>query len=518
MPINLGFLNKWFKGNQPKEEPVGLVSPSIATRLVDNWKVYYDRKNVWNDLEQMDLNDEIISKSLDIIAERCTVFKDPIYERGFYIESEDERVEDVLNAMCERTDLKKNAKDITRYMCHHGVSPVEIVPGYLGTDLGVVRVIQYPYAYQFYKNIDAHGRLATGDPTKKEGGTAPYEQRGEAGKLLAAFYSWQLVFFEYGYKGGMVYPRPYLSPARKTWKRLHNLEDAMVVARMIRAYVKLIHQVMVPMGATPLEVEETVKRYKDSANKKLMVSYNSSDSSTIYDKVDNPLSATTDFFTPMYVDMETGKSVGGDVKAVEGANLQLSNLRDMEWHHNRIIACTKVPPKYLPWDLGKARFADGSFDPEEEQFQVTLQDIQLQFAEGIKDICTVELLLAGLPVNSKYRVIQPHVSMRNRRHEAQTEESFARAAVMLHGLGLDTHYILNKFWQMTPDEQKALQAAISNQIPVAQSGTITPEPIQPQAIPKESLEGLTKMDLEQLPDICASLIVDEIKQLLAENE
>ena len=71
---------------------------------------------------------------------------------------------------------------------------------------------------------------------------------------------------------------------------------------------------------------------------------------------------------------------------------------------------------------------------------------------------------------------------------------------------------------MTPDEQKELQAAISNQIPVAKSGTTTPEPVQPQAIPKESLEGLTKMDLEQLPDICASLVVDEIKQLLAENE
>jgi len=431
------------------------------------WKVSHNRKSAWNDLWRMYGNDEYVAEAMDKHSERCTSFsrEEGMDKMGFYPVSEDTDVQTVLEKMVDRTKLDEKAADVIRWMVLFGMTPAEpIINSTKQTPSGswIEDVVQYVHSYQFYRNT-VNGRLKAGTANTDKVGVAPYDQRSDSGELVAPFASWQLVMFEYGAKGGLEYADPILNSARKNWKRLQTLEDHMAIARMVRAYMRLIHEITVDMESTPDEIEKAIGQYVDSMTTREVVSWNSGDLTTAYDRPNNPFGVDTDMYVAKRVNMVTGKSIAGDVRPVEGANYQLWRLDDMEWQLRRLISRTKCPARYLGIDLSKPTFGESTPDREEENYELTLIGMQAAFRRGVRQVCDLELLLNGYdPKTAVYRIEMPRTSIRNRQRDAQTEEHLARSINMLRE-DFDPYTLWAYYHRMTKEQRKEFEKTVGRE-------------------------------------------------------
>ena len=507
--------------NTHDDRPVGTTSGQTAAKTnmtLDLWQVADGRKSVWNDLERMYANDEYVARAIDIQVERCTGFtrEEGGDKVGFYPQSDDPDVNDVLVSMVKRTGLDRQAADIIRWSLLYGMTPVEPVVVNDGGELRIDHVVQYLKSYQFFRNME-NGRLKQGPLDTKEAGIAPYDQRNDMGTLVATFAPWQLVMFEHGAKGGRDYAMPILFSARKNWKRLQTLEDHMAIARMVRSYSSRVYEVAMAMDATEEEAREITRSFIENMTTREIVSWNSSGSSNKYAKVDSPLSVDTDIYVPKRYDPETGKSVTAEVHTIEGTNYQLWRLDDMEWSLRRLVAATKVPSKYLDVDLGRSTFSETTPDREEEQFEITLRGVQASFRVGIRALCDLELLLNGIdPVRAEYSIEMPRVSIRNRQRDAQTEEHYARSISMLAPY-VTPEYLWDYYHQLNPEQRAAMSKAMRGQAADAageQSGVANPESF-PHGGNGSNGTAVARENLPAIIDMITTNAVRELESIIA---
>lgn len=437
-----GIVNKWLGKDVPPPETTDTGYASRAAlalgQIQELWRVYDDRKSVWADIERMDNEDEIVSGSLDVVAGRTTAFYDLDDKDGFFIESPSPEIRSLLTDFTHRTRLDEQSWDITRAMSKHGSHFVEPVVVPVGDAYQIGYVKQFPRAYEITRNEDDFGRIMNGDPAEsmKTGarGVAAYDQVNDYRKLLACFYSWQIVHFKYGREQGLTYPIPYFFSARKNWKRLQILEDGMAMARLIRAYTKLAHEVLMPTGLTEKKQQEIVELYKKQITKRDISGWDSGNSKAL-DVSDSPYSVDTDFFLPAYYQLDDAgrmNKISSELKPLDVSNPQLQNLTDIRYSLNRLISRTKVPAKYLNFDIGQAHFSEQGMGPEEEQFGIELRKIQMAYKHGVRQLCDLELQLHNIPPQ-EYTIVMPEISIRNQSRRAQVEESYARAGSMWAG-------------------------------------------------------------------------------------
>ena len=147
----------------------------------------------------------------------------------------------------------------------------------------------------------------------------------------------------------------------------------MGVARMVRAYLKLIHKVPVTSEPTQQEVDDAIEAYKKHMVQKHL--YNISDSLLRRVKLDFPDTLASDIFVPVNEQMK------GDVTAVDPSNPQLQNLTDMEYFLKRLFARIGVP---------KARLAN----EQDVNSKATL--IELNTAYGSTIMGNQKVVLAGI--------------------------------------------------------------------------------------------------------------------------
>ena len=435
-------INKWLGKDVPPPQTTdtGYTAKAIQTlgQIQELWKVYDDRKSVWGDIERMDGEDEIVSGSLDVVAGRTTAFHDLDDKDGFYIESPSSEVKQVLTEFTHRTKLDQQSWDITRATAKHGSHFVEPVVTPAGDMFQISYIKQFPRAYEISRNEDAYGRLRDENPVdamkSNTKGIAAYDQMNDYRELIACFYSWQIVHFKYGKEQGLTYPIPYFFSARKNWKRLQILEDGMAMARLIRAYTKLSHEILMPTGLTDKRQKELVDQYKQQIIKRNVSGWDSSNNK-ILNNVESPYSVDTDFFLPAYYTQDDAgriSKISSELKPLDVSNPQLQNLTDIRYSLNRLISRTKVPAKYLNFDIGQARFSEQGMGPEEEQFGIELKKIQMAHKHGVRQLCDLELQLHGIPPQ-EYTIVMPEISIRNQSRRAQVEESYARAGSMWAG-------------------------------------------------------------------------------------
>jgi hypothetical protein len=154
-------------------------------------------------------------------------------------------------------------------------------------------------------------------------------------KTRSQFAEWQIVPFIYGVKRGH-FGTGLMAPARRTWKRLVRVEDGMALARLIRSYDKLVHEVPVPVNAPLAQQLDFVREYRKNMLKRRGVD---EDGNLI--QRENPFQVETDIFIP-----NDGSNRGG-VSLLESKNNQLQYIEDVLYHQATLIARTKVPAKYL---------------------------------------------------------------------------------------------------------------------------------------------------------------------------
>src|SRR5690606_12283684 len=186
--------------------------------------------------------------------------------------------------------------------------------------------------------------------------------------------------------------------ARRPFKQLRMMEDAVVIARLTRAHNRLAY--MVDTGRmTPEEAQTHLERVKQSLRKRRTVNPRTG-------KMDlnwNPLSIEEDIFIAVH------KESKADVKVLQG-DLTLGNLNDLEYFQQKILTALKVPNSYLQHEKDARSRSVVSY--QDMQFARSVRRIQFVIQDGLRKLFDLQLILKGFdPQKVSYTVGLPVISI-----------------------------------------------------------------------------------------------------------
>jgi len=401
------------------------------------WRVAWDRRSIYFDLREMAQNDPLISTALDVISDCTTGFEDTdIDSFEWVMEKGNDAALKILTDMAKRCELGPECWQMVHGFVQYGEEYREVV---VDEEMIVRSFISLP-SYTVSPKVDARGNKAGG-----------WEQRPEGiyQKEPIQFQEWQIVPFIYGVKRGH-FGTGLMLPARRTWKRLVRVEDGMALARLIRSYDKLVHEVPVPANANLAQQLDMVREYR----KNMLLRRGVDEDGNLLQR-ENPFQVETDIFVP-----NDGSNKGG-VNLLESKNNQLQYIEDVLYHQATLIARTKVPAKYLNLTRKSGSLTDGGLTAEDIQFARTLRQAQAVLRHGIVRLGSYALAMQGYSADDLgLSVNLPKISTEDVLKDAKIQFTEAQAAEIFSNILKDREVpwelVADKYMGLSEDEKAIL--------------------------------------------------------------
>ena len=341
------------------------------------------RTQLYQDYEAMD-TDAIIASTLDIIADESTL-KDDMGE-VLTIKSPDENIQKILhNLFYDILNIEFNLHSWIRQMCKYGDFFLKLE---VAEKFGVYNVIPYsafnmvreegtdpenPYDIRF--RYDPDGLTGAGANSY-----ASYTGNNTDGSLV--FDNYEVAHFRLLADANYLpYGRSYIEPARKAFKQMTLMEDAMLVHRICRAPEKRIFYVNV--GAIPPnEVDNFMQKTISTMKRTPYIDKETGD----YNLKFNMQNMMEDFYIPI-----RGNDTSTKIETTPG--LQYDGIVDVEYLRDKMMAALKVPKAFFGYDEdveGKATLA-----AEDIRFARTVERIQRIVVSELYKIALVHLYTQG---------------------------------------------------------------------------------------------------------------------------
>lgn len=391
------------------------------------------RQASYIDYELMDSEHPELSSSLDIYSDNCVAGEESEDER-FAIDSEDDKIKEVLTDINKRTRIDQEIWALTRDLCKYGDEFEEIVVNSAGL---IVRLKALPQN-EMFRNEDQYGLLSE---------KRAFEQKDAATeKVIAQFEPWQIAHFRNRTNRKAQYGSSIFSPARRLFKQLQMMEDGMVIARLSRSHMRYVYKIDVGEMSPP-EAEAHVESVKRKIKKKRRLNPITGK----FDVMSNPMSAEED----MFVGVRNGSPAG--ISTLEGQN-RLEMIKDVEYFQNKMFSVVKVPKSWL--GLERDVNAKATLSGQEVQFSRTVRRIQhVALKNGLKKIYDIGLLLQGYDLTkAKYEILFPAIKTIDEVRKWEIEKARAETA-KIYGFDLDVltdEFILSYFLGLTDEEIKDL--------------------------------------------------------------
>ena len=423
----------------------GITDTTTITYVANAWRVYQNRKSIYQDIERMDSEDEIVATALDIIADCSVNYAETASSKErFKIRAKTPKAQTVLDNLSKRLNLPSEIWHICRDMVKQGNDFREVV-----IDRQAMKIVAFKQtvSYQIYPKTNAKGDKCPGWTLKTDGDVFTGKEYD--------LEEWQIIPFIFGTKRGYLSIPP-LAPARRNWIRLAKMEDGMAIARLVRAYDKLVHKIPVTKEMSTDEIMTRIRIHKDSVTKRRIL-----DSSGLVTQVDAPLDVATDFYLP-----DVGDGRGG-IECLTANNAQLGNLNDIIYHREKLLSRLQVPIAYLQIttaqkthvSAGQAKGAN-----VEIQFARMLRRVQRHLLEGLRRLCDMELMLNGItPDEDLYEIELTQINTKDLREDADIELTYAQAAVyFVEAFGtVPPELLADKFLHLNPEQQKIMDVCMT---------------------------------------------------------
>jgi len=323
-----------------------------------------NRAERYIDFEQMEYMPEIAT-ALDIYADEMTTSNE--YDRLLNIECLNYEIKTILESLFyDALNIEFNAFGWARSMCKYGDFFL-----YLDIDdaLGITSVIGMP-------NNEVE-RLEGQDPTNPN--YVQYQWNGAG----MTFENWQVAHFRIlGNDKYSPYGTSVLDPARRIWRQLVLLEDAMIAYRVVRAPERRIFQIDVG-NIPPQDVPQYMEKVKTEMKRNQLVDANTGRVDLRY----NPLSLEEDYFIPMR------GGVGSDIKSLQGAS-SLNDIDDVKYLRDKLFAAIKIPQSYLTNLEGGAE-DKSTLAQKDIRFARTIQRLQRSLIAELEKMAIVHLYTLG---------------------------------------------------------------------------------------------------------------------------
>jgi hypothetical protein len=340
--------------------------PHTANRTEHGLAYQGARLQLFRDYDIMD-NDAIIASALDIYSDETTIQSE--MGESLVIESPDENIREILhNLFYDILNIEFNLWPWIRNMCKYGdfFLFLEITEKY-----GIVNVLPL----SVYDTIRVEG----------ENPANPYEVYFQTLGVQTPrdrFENYEIAHFRLLADSNFLpYGKAMIEPARRTWKQLQLMEDAMLVHRLVRAPDRRIFKVDIG-NLPPLEVDAFMERLIKKMQKTPLIDPQTGD----YNLKFNLMNVIEDFYLPV-----RGGDSGTQIENLSG--LTFNATEDVEYLRNKMIGSLKVPRPFLGYEeqiAGKATLA-----AEDVRFARTIERIQRIVLSELTKIAIIHLFAQG---------------------------------------------------------------------------------------------------------------------------
>jgi len=335
---------------------------------LDNFSSYnmdtQSRLSRYADFEQMEFMPELAS-ALDIYADEMTTFN--TYNRMIRIQCPDEEIKQILETLYYKVlNIEFNLYGWARTMCKYGDFYLYLD---IDADMGIKNAIGLPS-----REIE---RMEGAD--KNNPNYIQY-QWNSAG---VTFENWQIAHFRIlGNDKHAPYGTSVLDPARRIWRQLTLLEDAMMAYRIVRAPDRRVFYVDVG-NIPPQDVEQFMQKFITSMKRNQLVDPDTGRVDLRY----NPMSVEEDYFIP------TRGGVQTKIENLAGGSYN-GGIDDVKYLRDKLFAAIKIPQTYLIRGEGGEE-DKGALAQKDIRFSRTVQRLQRSVVSELEKIGIAHLFTLG---------------------------------------------------------------------------------------------------------------------------
>ena len=341
------------------------------------------RIDLFRDYDTMDM-DPILASALDIYADECLTVNE--LGKVLVVHAEDENIKGILtNLFYDILNIEHNLWSWTRNVCKYGDFYMRL---YVSPEYGVYQ-IEPISAY----NVE---RLENTDPLNKN--YVKFQIRPTDTSQVETLEFFECAHFRLLSDANFLpYGKSMIEGARRVWKQLSLMEDAMLIHRIMRAPEKRIFKLDVG-NIPPQDIDNFVEKAISKMKKIPYIDPQTGD----YNLRFNLQNMVEDFYLPV-----RGNDSGTSIETLSG--MEFTGIDDIEYLRNKLMAALKIPKAFLGYEeelSGKATLAS-----EDVRFARTIQRIQRIIISELEKIAIVHLYSQGYRdetlVNFKLELTNP---------------------------------------------------------------------------------------------------------------
>ena len=333
------------------------------------------RIDLFRDYDSMD-SDPILSSALDVYSDETTARN----EMGnvLKIHHEDDHIKQLLeNLFYDILNVEFNLWPWTRNLVKYGDFFLQLE---IADKLGIVNVMALStYEVSRVENFDPE------NPQRVKFIYAPYQNpSGGYGQTpKKEFENYEIAHFRLNSDSNFLpYGKSMIEGARRVWKQLMLMEDAMLIHRVMRAPEKRIFKIDVG-NIPPNEVDNYMQKIINSSKKVPFVDERTGDYNLKY----NMQNLIEDYYMPV-----RGNDNGTSIDTLKG--LEYNMIDDINYLKGKLMAALKIPKAFLGYEEdvnGKATLA-----AQDVRFAKTIERVQRVLISELTKIAIIHLYAQGI--------------------------------------------------------------------------------------------------------------------------
>lgn len=325
------------------------------------------RMDLFRDYDTMDM-DPIISSALDIYADECLTYNE--MGKMLTVRSTNNNVKQILeNLFDEILNIRFNLWSWVRNMCKYGDFYLKL---YVTPEYGIY-MVEPISAY----NVE---RIENSDPYNKR--YVKFQIRPTDTAQSEILENYEMAHFRLLSDSNFLpYGKGMIEGARRVWKQLSLMEDAMLIHRIMRAPEKRIFYTDIG-NIPPAEVDTYMQKMMDKMKKTPYMDEQTGE----YNLRFNLQNMVEDYYIPV-----RGSDSGTKIDTLGG--MEWTGTEDIEYLRNKLMAALKIPKAFLGYEegiSGKATLAS-----EDVRFARTIQRLQRIICSELTKIAIVHLYSQG---------------------------------------------------------------------------------------------------------------------------
>lgn len=348
---------------------------STMNNTYENYLAYQQiRQELFRDYDSMD-QDPIIASALDIYADESTSRNE--YGRVLEIKTNNEHIKSILdNLFYDVVNVEFNMWPWFRNLVKYGDFFLHLE---IAENLGIVGVQPLsPYEIT---------RVEGFDPNNWQAVKFVYTPLATKSLFVAGqkteFENYEIAHFRLlSDTNFLPYGKSMLESARRLWKQITLMEDAMIIHRIVRAPQKRIFKIDVG-GIPPGEVDSFIQKIIQKSKKTPYVNANSGEYNLKY----NIQNLMEDFYLPV-----RGGDSGTEITNLDG--LEYAPMEDIDYLKNKMFAALKIPKQHLGYlEDGNSKATLAAMDM---RFAKTIERLQRIVVDGLEKIAIAHLYSQGI--------------------------------------------------------------------------------------------------------------------------